>query len=216
MTRLIAAAALLMSSPAAAAVNLVSGGDFETATGALNAIPFWTASGFVVTRTGSDYSGCCQTFGSAPGFAGNQFASISGGDYSGLNTLSQSVATVAGQAYILTFRLGALASRYPRATTLSLGALGDFVGTTYAVAGNPDLDTTFGVKTVAFTANSATTLLAFTTVSAPDGIDSIVDDVSVVAATVPEPGSWALLLGGFALTGVALRRRTAPDRATIR
>lgn len=29
------------------------------------------------------------------------------------------------------------------------------------------------------------------------------------AATVPEPASWALLIGGFALTGAAMRRRSA-------
>lgn len=33
--------------------------------------------------------------------------------------------------------------------------------------------------------------------------------VAVAFGTVPEPASWVLMIGGFALTGVALRRRTA-------
>jgi hypothetical protein len=33
------------------------------------------------------------------------------------------------------------------------------------------------------------------------------ETVSIVAATIPEPGTWALMLAGFAGLGVALRRR---------
>lgn len=40
------------------------------------------------------------------------------------------------------------------------------------------------------------------------GISDFAPDASVVTASfVPEPGSWALLLAGFAGTGIALRRR---------
>jgi hypothetical protein len=34
-----------------------------------------------------------------------------------------------------------------------------------------------------------------------------VDNVSVTAGGVPEPASWALMIGGFGLAGAALRRR---------
>jgi hypothetical protein len=33
--------------------------------------------------------------------------------------------------------------------------------------------------------------------------------ISAIALGVPEPASWAMMLGGFALTGAALRRRKA-------
>lgn len=33
------------------------------------------------------------------------------------------------------------------------------------------------------------------------------------AAAVPEPAAWALMIGGFGLTGAALRRRRVPARA---
>jgi len=34
-------------------------------------------------------------------------------------------------------------------------------------------------------------------------------DIDTVTASVPEPGTWALMLGGFGFTGSALRRRRA-------
>lgn len=35
----------------------------------------------------------------------------------------------------------------------------------------------------------------------------LLDDIRIDAAAVPEPGTWALMLAGFAGLGVALRRR---------
>jgi hypothetical protein len=37
---------------------------------------------------------------------------------------------------------------------------------------------------------------------------------SVPSAAIPEPASWALMIGGFGLVGASLRRRTRPARAT--
>lgn len=37
--------------------------------------------------------------------------------------------------------------------------------------------------------------------------------VSLRITAVPEPGTWALMIGGFGLAGVALRRRTSPRAA---
>ena len=39
------------------------------------------------------------------------------------------------------------------------------------------------------------------------GPDVSAFSISVGTASVPEPASWALLIGGFGLTGAALRRR---------
>ena len=36
------------------------------------------------------------------------------------------------------------------------------------------------------------------------------DNATIAAVPVPEPGIWAMLIAGFGLTGVALRRRRAP------
>jgi len=50
------------------------------------------------------------------------------------------------------------------------------------------------------------------TLSAANVGDFVIDDVSF-SAGVPEPETWAMMLGGFALTGLVLRRRR--DLATF-
>jgi hypothetical protein len=37
-----------------------------------------------------------------------------------------------------------------------------------------------------------------------------VDNVAVFSGAVPEPASWAMMIGGLAITGAAMRRRTQP------
>ena len=46
---------------------------------------------------------------------------------------------------------------------------------------------------------------AFTT----QGVGFYIDDVSYFSGTVPEPATWALMIGGFGLVGAAARRRKA-------
>lgn len=45
--------------------------------------------------------------------------------------------------------------------------------------------------------------------AANDYIGPVVGDVLVTGAAVPEPATWALMIGGFGLAGTALRRRRA-------
>ncbi|TRW15091.1 PEPxxWA-CTERM sorting domain-containing protein [Glacieibacterium frigidum] len=58
-----------------------------------------------------------------------------------------------------------------------------------------------------FTATSVSQVLIFLAVGTPGGAPpiSMLDGVSLTA--VPEPATWALLIGGFAMVGVAARRR---------
>ncbi|QXQ05971.1 PEPxxWA-CTERM sorting domain-containing protein [Sphingosinicellaceae bacterium] len=51
--------------------------------------------------------------------------------------------------------------------------------------------------------------------SVTDGTDRL-DYVGGIAATaVPEPAAWALMIGGFAMTGTAMRRRTRTPRLAL-
>ncbi len=62
-------------------------------------------------------------------------------------------------------------------------------------------------------ANGQSFALRFVDFNATDADDGLaIDDFSLtptLAAAVPEPASWAMMLGGFALAGSALRRRAA-------
>lgn len=61
-------------------------------------------------------------------------------------------------------------------------------------------------ETFKFTALNTSEVLSFLSVGGPQGLPpmALLDGVSV---TVPEPGTWALMLAGFGLTGFAMRRR---------
>ena len=70
---------------------------------------------------------------------------------------------------------------------------------------NNNLGSTFRHFTLAFTAASGITRVAFRVDPFTDSVDGILDNVSVSA--VPEPAAWALMLFGFILVGGAMRRR---------
>lgn len=207
MLRSLALFATLLAAAPVGAAELVTNGDFETSGfGPSNPAPGWSVTGAVGTVNGPVYAGCCA-YGSEPGFSANHFLAMSGGNFAGLNALSQSLITVAGRAYHLRFSLGALyVANVPRTTDLTLDAIGSHVGATYSLPGNDNLDTGFRAYSLDFTATAPTTLLRFSAVTVPDYIDQIVDNVSV-SSTVPEPASWTLFVAGFGLTGVAIRRR---------
>ena len=52
--------------------------------------------------------------------------------------------------------------------------------------------------------------LAFFPEGVPQGLDTLLDNVSLTTA-VPEPSTWAMLLLGFAGLGFAACRRTRPS-----
>lgn len=65
-------------------------------------------------------------------------------------------------------------------------------------------------QTFVFTAQTANDILSFLAIGTPDGVPpfTLLDGVSVTeAGVVPEPATWALMIGGFAMVGFAARRR---------
>lgn len=65
-------------------------------------------------------------------------------------------------------------------------------------------------QTLKFVAGSTTELLSFLAVGTPGGAPpiSFLDGVSLTAS-VPEPATWALMVGGFGLVGGVLRQRSS-------
>ena len=70
--------------------------------------------------------------------------------------------------------------------------------------------TPFTLRTFSFVTQQAGSFRAlFDDLTGADNVGAILDDVRLDIATVPEPAAWALMLAGFGLTGVGLRRKRA-------
>ncbi len=118
----------------------------------------------------------------------------------------QTVATQVGTAYELQF---AIAGRSDSAPIALLAQAGD-TAATFSNAG-----AAWQTKTLSFVASTASTSITLSGVSAGGtGLMLALDNVSLVAAPVPEPGTWALMLGGVAALGALARRRVSSGPAT--
>jgi hypothetical protein len=221
--RLIAGAlcALMFATPVGAAVNLIADGDFETnpaeqggyghyAGGASFDGGHWFVTGVDILHVDTAYHA-----GSSPPLvftaqSGRNSLDLTGSGNSGpADGVYQDIATVAGQAYDLSFFVGrasstgSVAGDYPSAATMRLsiggGAVMEFVNDT--MIDNRIAWTQF---TTSFVATGSTTRIAFLNGLGNDYLG--LDDVRLTsAAETPEPASWAMMLGGFGAIGGALR-----------
>ena len=160
----------------------------------------------IVAVAGSDYIPCCGVTGTAAQLA-NHFAAFGGGNLPNISTLSQIFDTVTDQRYVLSFDAGALGGGNQTSfVDLFEADGGRLIASNSAVlTANNNLGSTFRHFTLAFTAASGITRVAFRVDPFTDSVDGILDNVSVSA--VPEPAAWALMLFGFILVGGAMRRR---------
>lgn len=118
--------------------------------------------------------------------------------------IGQTVATVIGQTYFLTFDISANKDLFGTRVAI-VGANSDVIGTeTYTYNGGP---ISYDARSISFVANSTSTTISF---ESGDGINNCcwgaaIDNVGLTA--VPEPGAWALMIMGFGGAGAMLRRR---------
>ncbi len=194
------AAALCLVTPASA--NLVTNGDFETGT-----LSGWTLGSPVGHGNWGNYTAALATTAPAPLPGSTSYAVTGCGSYC---SLSQALATTAGQTYTLSFEYnsGSFNSHVGRTDlqvfwgTNLLTPVFDFNGPTPDPdkSGNPD----WALYSVTLFANSASTELTFKGESAVGMMG--LDNINVSA--VPEPSTWVMLVGGFLGLGfLAYRRR---------
>ena len=195
MFKIIAAAALVASSFAAsAATNLVQDGSFESTatdswTTVYNGDTAWTTTSHGLEIRNDGTAGTAQD--------ATKFAELD----TDINTwISQDLATVAGQAYKLTFYVEDRPGTDASTNGLSF-SLSNATGSTSATIGSVSGWTEY---TYWFTGSAASSTLTFTALGTSDGYGSSLDNVSVTA--VPEANSFMMLAAGLGLLGLARRR----------
>lgn len=199
MTGAAAAAAVGFAiSPAAAATNFTTTFNGLTPTGS------WTTLGDISDESGGIWEAGNLGIEVQQGVAGSSFTADPNDVFVELDTggnSSMSHAITAG-AYTISFL-------YSQRPGIALGSNGISV----TVGGLPALftldgagagDTIWRLYSTSFIAAAATTL-TFAATGTSDSLGGYLDNITLTA--VPEPGTWALMIGGFGAMGSALRKR---------
>jgi hypothetical protein len=160
-------------------------------------LPGWTVDAGSVDLTGAH-----TVWG--PAATGEYSLDINGWD---AGTISQALSTVIGKTYTVSFAYSRNAAGAPDPATADVSA----GGAVYHVsaANDPNLFGTGGhmlwkTGSFTFTGTGHDTIQLQATTPGNGGV--FFDNVSV-SGGVPEPATWALMIGGFGLAGGALRRR---------
>ena len=184
----------------AMAANLLVNGDFEASSDPVTTPPGWT-------NIGHSDGVIPYTIGPLPAYDGNYFYDLGGyGDPSGPvdDGIMQSVATVIGKTYKLTFGLSSEDVAGDSTLEVIIGGQSTFYSQsstgTYFLKG-------FETQSISYLATAAMTDIKFIEVKNSSGgnNDPLIDGVSFASSSAPEPASWAMMLGGFGLLGASLR-----------
>ncbi len=142
--------------------------------------------------------------------------SVEGGSYDGGNyveldsysnsSMSQSITTTAGALYTLSFAYSARQGVAYDSNTVQALWNGSSV-VTVSAEGNGQSGNVWNVYSYTVTGTGHDTL-TFAALGTNDTLGGSLDAVSLTAA-VPEPSTWALMLGGMGMIGFSARRRNA-------
>ena len=226
------AAVAAMSAMSAQAANLVVNGGFEATTNGKGQLGFntnatgWTnVNGytFLYTPGTVDSSGANGESGNVSmwgtnngglnaipnGPTGGNFIAFDGG-YKVTPLQQTIIGLVVGQKYDLGFDWGAAQQfGYTGATTDQWQvSLGNETHSTAIIANASHGFSGWVHQNFTFTATGASEVLSFLAIGTPNGVPpfALLDGVTLAAA-VPEPSTWALMLGGVAVIGFIARRR---------
>lgn len=207
--------ATFAAASAAGAQNLLVNGGFEASTNGFATPPGWTNIG--------PANGPVPYSAIGPGltpYEGDNFYTLGGPGTNGISAvgwgISQSVATTNGNTYRLTF--GLTGENGPNLETMLGVNIGGTVTPFTLTSTNTGFFTRqFATVTIDYVATAALTNISFTLLSTNETgiignndpmIDGVVfEQIAVGNPGVPEPATWAMMLGGFGLMGAAARRR---------
>lgn len=201
----------------AQAANLVTNGSFE-------ADSFNTGGGYRLGLINNDVSGWFipagngiypwglqngNSYGAGPADTGAQWLVLGQQGTANQYTIQQTVTGLTpGHAYTLSW---AAASELGCCATGQLSFLAGSTsgGSSFSAPNSGSYWTQWGHYSLNFVANSSAVTFQFQDVRPnSSGYDLGLDSVSLVAVGVPEPTSWAMMIIGLGLVGVAARRRS--------
>jgi hypothetical protein len=128
----------------------------------------------------------------------------------GVGGIQQSIATTAGQRYRLNFFMSGNPDIGSDTRTMLVGAGGKSKVFTYAFTTPPNSrgNMNWAANSMTFKASGPSTLISFQSTSTGNCCwGPALANVSLSAA--PEPSTWAMMILGTGLIGVAMRRRPA-------
>jgi len=214
---------IVISSVAAAAPDLLTNGSFESPLvpvgsftnfgSGSTAITGWSVVGPQASVvSGSFASECCKF----PAADGAQWLDLTGDLSNQLEGVEQSVATVAGKTYDLSFEVGNVFDPrgiYGTTSTVDVMVNGTSIGTFTNSCTTCTGALTWQSFSTSFVASGATTLVEFLnqdpTSDNSNGLDKVV--LTGAAVTAPEPAALGLLALGLAGVGLFRRRRSTEE-----
>jgi PEP-CTERM motif len=206
-----ALAVTLLASGSAQAVELIVNGGFEASSSSVVTPTGWTNIGHE--------DGVLSYAISAPNikpYQGLNFYSLDGVGDNGVfiagDGITQSVATVTGANYQLTFGLSG--ENGPGGVTTLDVTIGSQTSV-YTITSDSSsfFNKPFATETINYVATSADTAISFIETASNDGgnNDALIDGVSfqgpAVTSAVPEPSTWAMMILGFCGVGFMAYRR---------
>jgi hypothetical protein len=203
-----------------AQANLITNGSFDNTSGqwtdgtgqggdliapASNAITGWSVAGgypLLWVNTPNTYRGLAAS----PGNGSTFFLDLTGdNDAAPYDGVSQTISTIAGHTYSLTFALGSSTSwGIQDAITATAGSASQTFTSTNDNTNANDWET----ETLNFTATGSSTLISLVGFSGQSyiGLDNVDVEQTGVGA-VPEPSTWAMMILGFCGMGFMAYRR---------